>query len=78
MFLFEVKPRFSKTPPEHREGRFEFFRRESLAGLKIPQTDKEQIWPWFWEHRGGFFAAHCHCHSDGTNAWALEESLKRA
>jgi 8-oxo-dGTP diphosphatase len=78
MFLFEVKPRFSKAPPVHREGRFEFFARESLATLKIPQTDKEQIWPWFWEHRSGFFAAHCHCHSDGTNDWALEESLKRA
>lgn len=76
MFLFEVKPRFSKLPPVHREGRFAFFPREELANLKIPQTDKEQIWPWFWQHRSGFFAAHCHCHPEGTNAWTLEESLK--
>jgi 8-oxo-dGTP diphosphatase len=78
MFLFEVKPRLSKTPPVHREGRFEFFRREALTGLTIPQTDQEQIWPWFWEHRGGFFAAHCHCHADGSNTWTLEESIKPA
>ncbi len=75
MFLFEVKPRLTALPPEHREGRFEFFPRPALAGLKIPQTDREQIWPWFWAHRGGFFAAHCHCHADGRNDWELEASL---
>jgi hypothetical protein len=42
--------------------------------LSLPQTDREQIWPWFWRYRGGFFAAHCHCHPDGRNDWTLEES----
>jgi 8-oxo-dGTP diphosphatase len=59
---------------EH-EGRFQFFPRAALPGLKLPQTDRESIWPWFWEHRGGYFAAHCHCHPDGRNEWTLEESL---
>ena len=76
MFLFEVLPRLTLLPPPHREGRFQFFPRESLAQLKLPQTDLEQIWPWFWQHRGGFFAAHCHCRADGTNAWTLEESRR--
>lgn len=76
MFLFEVKKKFKALPPAHREGRFEFFPREALAALKIPQTDMEQIWPWFWEFRGGFFAAHCHCHPDGRNEWRLEEGFK--
>lgn len=76
MFLFEVKRRLSALPPAHREGRFQFFSRDALTNLKMPQTDVEQIWPWFWEHRGGFFAAHCHCRSDGTNVWTLEESSK--
>lgn len=74
MFLFEVKPRLSERPPDHREGTFRFFKREGLAALKLPQTDREQIWPWFWTYRGGFFAAHCHCHADGRNEWALEEA----
>jgi 8-oxo-dGTP diphosphatase len=74
MFLFEVKPRLAVLPPAHREGRFRFFPREALAGLKVPATDRERIWPWFWEHRGGFFAAHCYCHSDGRNEWRLEEA----
>jgi 8-oxo-dGTP diphosphatase len=74
MFLFEVKTRLTMLPPEHREGRFEFFPREKLPGLKVPQTDLEQIWPWFWQHRGGFFAAHCRCDPNDKNHWTLEES----
>ena len=74
MFLFEVKPRLKSLPPRHTEGRFQFFARAALDGLNLPQTDREQIWPWFWRHRGGFFAAHCHCHPDGRNDWTLEES----
>jgi 8-oxo-dGTP diphosphatase len=73
MFLFEVKRKLEAAPPPHREGRFQFFPRAALAGLKLPQTDRERIWPWFWQHRGGFFAAHCHCHADGQNEWTLEE-----
>jgi len=74
LFLFEVKPRLRALPPTHREGRFQFFPREALAALKLPPTDFDQIWPWFWQYRGGFFAAHCHCHPDGRYEWKLEES----
>jgi 8-oxo-dGTP diphosphatase len=76
MFLFEVKTRLSRLPPAHREGRFQFFARTALLGLNLPQTDSEKIWPWFWQYRGGFFAAHCHCHADGTNDWNLEEGFR--
>jgi len=75
MFLFEVKRRLIHLPPAHREGRFQFFSRNTLPTLKLPQTDQEQIWPWFWKHRGGFFAAHCRCGPDGRNEWRLEESV---
>ncbi|MDW8308877.1 MAG: NUDIX domain-containing protein [Verrucomicrobiales bacterium] len=75
MFLFELKPRLRALPRPISEGRFEFFPRAALDRLALPQTDRERIWPWFWEHRGGFFAAHCHCHADGRHTWVLEESL---
>jgi 8-oxo-dGTP diphosphatase len=75
MFLFEIKLRLEVAPPPHREGRFQFFPREKLAALRLPETDREKIWPLFWQHRGGFFAAHCHCHSDGRNDWLLEASV---
>ena len=74
MFLFEVKKRLPSLPPPHREGRFEFFRRDALPEPRMPKTDRERIWPWFWQHRGGFFAAHCHCHADGHDEWTLEDS----
>jgi len=74
MFLFEVKTRFSEVPPAIREGRFAFLSRAALDALPLPQTDREQIWPLFWKHRGGFFAAHCHCHPNGSNEWVIEQS----
>src|SRR5437899_3257806 len=75
MFLFEVTRRLKQLPPKHPEGVFKFFPRSALATVNIPQTDLEQIWPLFWRHRGGFFAAHCHCQSDGRNVWRIEESV---
>jgi 8-oxo-dGTP diphosphatase len=76
MFLFEVTPRMATVPPDHREGRFAFFARGELDALAMPKTDRERIWPLFWQHRGGFFAAHCHTRADGENAWEIEESIR--
>jgi len=76
MFLFEVKLRFSELPPAHREGRFAFVHREHLGSLPLPQTDRDRIWPWFFEYRGGFFSAHCHCQADGSFDWILEEGIR--
>ena len=77
MFLFEVKLRLKTAPPPNREGVFQFFPPQALDSLKLPQTDREQIWPLFWRYRGGFFAAHCRCHPDGRNEWTLEEATPR-
>jgi tRNA(Arg) A34 adenosine deaminase TadA/ADP-ribose pyrophosphatase YjhB (NUDIX family) len=74
MFLFEVKPRLRSLPPPHREGKFGFFAPAAIATLPVPPTDREMIWPLFWRHRGGFFAAHCRAHPDGHNIWTLEAS----
>ena len=76
MFLFEVTPRLKALPPPIIEGRFEFFSRAALDTLPLPDTDREQIWPLFWKHRRGFFAAHCHCHADGRNEWTVEAEAK--
>lgn len=74
MFLFEVKPRLDAVPGEHEEGEFAFFSREKLDELSLPHTDRETIWPLFWRHRGGFFAAHSFCHRDGSCEWSVEQS----
>ena len=75
MFLFEVRPRLAVAPPDHREGRFEFFHRGEFDRLALPATDREQIWPLFWKHRGGFFAAHFRCQADGRFTSSVEESV---
>jgi len=77
LFLFELKPKLLQLPPPMPEGRFQFFPRPTLDQLHIPPTDRERLWPWFWQHRSGFFAAHCHCHPDGRNDWTLEDSRPR-
>ena len=74
MFLFELKPRLACTPPPHREGRFQFFTQNKIAQLALPRTDREKIWPLFWKHRRGFFAAHCVCRPDGSQQWEILES----
>lgn len=77
MFLFEVRPRMQCVPPGIGEGRFAFFTRSELEGLAIPDTDRQQIWPLVLRYRGQFFAAHCHCQPDGTQAWVLESTPAR-
>ena len=74
MFLFEVTPKLRELPPPCDEGRFQFFSREQVGELPLPETDRESIWPWFWQHRGGYFAAHCHYTEAGAMNWVLEES----
>lgn len=74
MFLFEVLLRLRRLPPPIAEGAFAFVRRDALATLPLPQTDRQRIWPLFWQHRGGFFAAHCDCQTAAQHTWTLEAS----
>ena len=74
MFLFEVTTKLNSLPPPHREGSFAFHSRASLEKLPIPATDREMIWPLFWKHRGGFFAAHCVTTAGKANEWTIEQS----
>ena len=74
MFLFEVTNRVSELPAPTREGRFAFVSRGELDALRLPEPDRERIWPLFWQHRGGFFAASCRCQPGQPNTWTLEES----
>lgn len=77
MFLFEIRPRLRSLPAPIDEGRFAFFARTALADVALPETDREMIWPLFWRHRGGYFAAHCHVHPDGSRQWTVEETRRR-
>jgi 8-oxo-dGTP diphosphatase len=74
MFLFEITTKLQEVPPPHREGRFAFRSRAALDSLPLPATDREMIWPLFWKHRGGFFAARCLTIDGQPNEWTVEQS----
>jgi len=74
MFLFEIKLRLTDLPPDHEEGAFQWASPKDLEKLPLPGTDREKIWPLFWEHRGGFFAANCQCAKDQSDEWILLQS----
>ncbi len=78
MFLFELRRPLRSLPPPIREGRFAFVSRESLENLAVPRTDREMIWPLFWKHRRGFFAAHCRVQPGDAHVWTVEESRPAA
>lgn len=71
IFLFEIAPRLKKRPPPIDEGSFQFFSRDAVESLDIPESDRDWIWPAFWRHRFGFFSAHL---NGETGAWELTQS----
>ena len=73
MFLYELTRPVSVERMSFDEGTLEWFGRDDVDALPIPETDRQVIWPQFWAHRGGFFAAHIAC--DGPKfTWRLEQS----
>ena len=74
MFLYEVTVPVALAAEAmvFDEGVMEWFEPEAIAGLDIPATDREVIWPLFWKHRRGFCAAHIDCHGGKVN-WRLEQ-----
>ncbi len=72
MFLYEVQRPVQVTRQQFEEGTLEWFTREQVDALPIPQTDRQVIWPLFWRYRGSFFCAHIHCHG-GELRWRLEQ-----
>ncbi|QDU73026.1 NUDIX hydrolase [Mucisphaera calidilacus] len=75
MFLYEVTTLHSLAERDINEGRLAWVTREELVELPMPETDREVIWPLFWAHRGGFFAAHIDCRG-GAMRWTLDRSLR--
>ena len=74
MFLFEYTQKLLRVPLQHPEGNFEFFSQSQIEKLEIPTTDRTFIWPLFFEHRKGFFAADCTCQPNGSFDWHTLQS----
>lgn len=74
MFLYELPQPVSVELREFDEGRLAWHERSDLAQLPLPESDRDHLWPLFWAHRGGFFAAHLAC-EDGTITRHLHQSM---
>ncbi len=66
MFLFTSKVKITELPDDIDEGSFSFFKREEIANLKIPETDRKILWKIYDEHKDGFASLYIDC-SDLNN-----------
>lgn len=74
MFLFVAHTRLTALPPAIDEGSFAFFDRERiLSDLPVPETDREALWPLYFEHRKGFVSLRADCSVPGPIEFVYEQ-----
>ena len=73
MFLYEVTRPVQIERMQFDEGTLEWFEPSAIDDLPLPESDRKVIWPLFWKHRGGFFAAHLDCTTEPFT-WTLEQA----
>lgn len=61
MFLFDCKKTISSIPKEFDEGFFNFFTRDQINNLEIPNSDHQLIWPFYDQRNIGFWGISADC-----------------
>ncbi len=61
MFLYEVLKPVQVEEQAIPEGILEWHEPADLNQLPLPETDRQVIWPLFWQYRRKFFSAHIDC-----------------
>ncbi len=85
LFYFRVIGPVEVEARDMNEGRLDWFREDEMAGLPIPETDKQIIWPLVRQHevsaaaeragkRHGFFSVFIDC-SVQPMTWRVEQSM---
>ena len=75
IFLYEVTRPIQHSEIESMEideGTLEWIPVDEVESKKIPNTDREIIWPLAKQHRNGFFAVHIDC-STKPFTWTVQE-----
>lgn len=75
MFLFDCRKRLNQLPPAIDEGDFEFHPQETILQLPIPETDRQSLWPLWFERRDGFTSLRADCRPDRPLEIVEEEHL---
>lgn len=55
MFLFDCKKTISAVPDEFNEGSFNFFSRNEINDINIPESDHELVWPFYDSRSSGLW-----------------------
>lgn len=75
MFLFDCRITLTELPSAIDEGHFEFFSRNDIdQQLKVPETDRTLLWPYYDAYREGFIGLRANCNPEGK--LSLVEELK--
>ena len=61
MFLFNCRKPLNFAPPDIAEGKFAFHAPEAIAALPVPETDRQILWPLYFQQRDGFTAMRADC-----------------
>ena len=75
MFLYRCRAPVPALPDAIDEGRFAFFTRREIDGLKIPETDRTALWPLYDRHRDHFVALRADCTPGGNLDIVIEETF---
>ncbi len=78
MFLFAAHPAIRDLPPAISEGSFAFFQPESICQLPIPETDRQALWPLYFEHKCGFVSLRADCRGGGPIEFNYEQVMRPA
>ena len=65
MFLFDCHIQTEQLPETIDEGHFNFFNREAIDQLDIPETDSTLLWPYYDKYRGSFIGLRANCDPQG-------------
>lgn len=65
MFLFDCRIATDSLPSAIDEGHFEFFSRDAIDRLNIPETDHTLIWPYFDKYHKSFIGLRANCDPQG-------------
>ena len=75
LFLFRCRKPIPSLPNDIDEGDFGFYPRSAVAGLSIPETDRQALWDIWDHHRDGFVALRVDCSRPGGLLVDVEESM---
>jgi 8-oxo-dGTP diphosphatase len=75
MFLFDCRRTLAALPPEIDEGAFAFHAPEDIDALPVPETDRQALWPVYFEHRDGFVMLRADCTPGRKPRITVEERM---